>query len=146
MVLLDTLTTTNAVNGMNEIVFGLKDLITIGGGIVATVTAYLTLKFGFNAYKEASEKRFKDIETRNKEEKERLVKEYDEKIMNIKHGKNAVKKELDAKIDKLEEMTKLRIDKTQERLESFQRDNQQEFKQINEGLNKILGLLESQKK
>ena len=53
-----------------------------------------------------------------------------------------MKKELEQKMDKLEDVTNSRIDKTQERMESFQKDNQTEFKSINESLNKIIGLLD----
>ena len=117
---------------INNIVFGVKDLITIGGGIVATVTAYLTLKFTLDAFKTATEKEFTDIKSVS-----------DEKFLAVKHGKNAIKKELEEKIVDLKEMSMARIDKTQERMEGFQKDNQVEFKEINGKLNKILGLLEN---
>lgn len=128
--------------GVEGISFTVEHIITIVGGVVATLTAFLTLKLSFNAFKEATGVRFDVIETNYKNEVKRLTREYDEKLLNVKHGKNAIKKELSDKIDKLEEVTKLRIDKTQERMEKFQTQNQNEFKSINETLNKIVGLLE----
>lgn len=125
------MTLLQAVNGMTDVVFGIKDLITIGGGIVATVTAYLTLKFTLNAFQEATNKEFKEMK-----------KNYDEKLLNIKHGKNAIKRELTDKVDSLEVVMNKRVDKTQERMEGFQKENQVEFKDINGKLNQIIGLLE----
>lgn len=118
------------VNGM-DVVFGLKDTIMLVGGIVSLVITFLTLKLSFGAFKEAVNKEFKD-----------LKKNYDEKIMNIKHGKNAIKKELTEKFDSMEKVMNKRIDKTQERMESNQKESQAEFKEINGKLNQILGLLE----
>jgi len=129
------------VNGMTDVVFGVKDLITIGGGVVATVTAYLTLKLNMSAKEKADEKRFSDIEHNHTKEISELKQEHKEQVMSLNHGKNAIKKELEIKIDKLEEMTKSRIDKTQERMEKLHSDNQLEFKEINAKLNQILGFV-----
>jgi len=110
------------VNGMSEIVFGGKDLITIGGGIVATVTAYLTLKFNFNAHKDATEK-----------ENDRLK----EEMRTIKSTKKALKMEVFEKIKEVDEHNRARIDKTQVEMRQYKDKTEEEFKVINNNISKV---------
>ena len=123
------------INGMNDVVFGIKDLITIGGGIVATVTAYLTLKFNFNAHKEAQEK-----------ENVRLK----EEMISVKSTKKAFKADVLERIKEVDEHNRARIDKTQMEMSNYKNKTDEEFKQINSNIakvqsdtSKILGIVET---
>ena len=125
------------VNGMNDVVFGIKDLMTIGGGIIGVSTAYLTLKFKAEAKEKADEKRFDDIEKLYSKEIEEIKKHNTEEIMNIQNGKRSMKKELINLIDKESETARKRIDKTQLEMKAYSEKTDQEFKEINNSISNV---------
>jgi len=113
-------------NGM-DIMFNLGDLITLGVIIVPAIIGYTRLQG----------------KTKNNEDSiSSLLEKQKDDILHITNGKRAIKKDLIQMIEKESEVTKNRIDKTQERMEKLNDANQIEFKSINEKLNRILGLLE----
>ena len=130
------------ISTVNDVTFTLGNLITIGGGIIATLSAFFKLQYDQKGETKATIVRFETLE--KELEKQCLIS--DEKILHVTNGKRAMKKDLVGMIEKEAETTKARIDKTQERLERSDIKNQAEFKEINGSLNKIIGLLESQKK
>lgn len=113
-------------NGM-DIMFNLGDLITLGLIIVPAIIGYTRLQG----------------KTKNNEDSIlSLLEKQKDDVLHITNGKRAIKKDLIQMIEKESEVTKNRIDKTQERMEKLNDANQIEFKSINEKLNRILGLLE----
>jgi alpha-mannosidase len=113
-------------NGM-DIMFNLGDLITLGVIIVPAIIGYTRLQG----------------KTKNNEDSiSSLLDKQKDDVLHITNGKRAIKKDLIQMIEKESEVTKNRIDKTQERMEKLNDANQIEFKSINEKLNRILGLLE----
>lgn len=132
MVLLDS-----AINS-SEIVFGMKDLIQIVGGVLATASAYLTLKYEFKAYKSTTETKFLNMQKDYDKEVDKLK----EDIISSKRGRHAIKKELEEVIKERHEVTMKRIDKTQEEQKTYMTATNQEFKEINSKLDKIIGSLE----
>lgn len=113
-------------NGM-DIMFNLGDLITLGVIIVPAIIGYTRLQG----------------KTKNNEDSiSSLLEKQKDDVLHITNGKRAIKKDLIQMIEKESEVTKNRIDKTQERMEKLNDANQIEFKSINEKLNRILGLLE----
>lgn len=126
------------VNGMTDVVFGIKDIFTIGVGIIATVTAYLTLKFELKAFKEATQKKMDDIDKLHDKEVAILK----EDLMNAKRGRNAIKRELLDDIKDKNEMAMKRIDKTQSEMKEYVNTTNAEFKEINSKLDRILGKME----
>lgn len=135
MVLLD------AVNGM-DLVFGAKDTAMLIGGIVSLATAYLTLKFSFNAHKDATQVKFETM----KSEHYKDVAALKEETLNATNGRRAIKKEMMAALGEKFDVVNLRVDKTQEEIKTHKGEVQSEFKEINMNLNKILGILETQQK
>jgi len=135
MVLLDV------VNGM-DVVFNVKDTIMLVGGIVSLATAYLTLKFSFNAHKDSTQVKFENMQKEFDKELEIL------KIENTssKMGRHAIKKELIHLVGEKFDVANLRIDKTQDDIKEHKSVVQSEFKEINSNLNKIVGMLEAQQK
>jgi len=131
MILLD------AVNGM-DIVFGLKDTIMLVGGIVSLATAYLTLKFSFNAFKDATQVKFDTMKT----EHDKDVNSLKEEASHATNGRRAIKKEMIDIIGEKFDVVNLRIDKTQDDVKTHKTEVQSEFKEINSNLNKIIGMLE----
>jgi len=129
------------VNAMSDFTFTLGNLITIGGGAITTLTAFLKLQYDQKAEKEATRVRFETIEKEHQKEVSKL----EDNILHITNGKRAMKKEIMTMMEKESEMVKARIDKTQERMEENKKENQAEFKEINGKLNQILGLLENKK-
>jgi len=125
-VLMQVIHEPHAVNGM-DLVFGLKDVITIGGGIIATLTAFFTLKFGQKA---------------NEKEMETLK----DDIAAEKLTRHSMKKEIVNDSKERELVIHHRIDKTQEDFKIDREKTQEEFKAINHNLSKILGILENQPK
>ena len=114
------------VSGM-DLSFNLGDLITLGLIIIPAIIGYTKLQG----------------KTKNNEDSiSSLLEKHKEDILHITNGKRAIKKDLIGMIEKEAEITKNRIDKTQERMEKLNDSNQIEFKSINEKLNRILGLLE----
>jgi trans-2-enoyl-CoA reductase len=110
------------IKGMTDVVFGVKDLITIGGSVIATVTAYLTLKFEFKAHKDAYEK------------EANLLKE---ELLNAKNGRRAIEKKAAMDLKEKDELIQKRIDKTQEKLDKEIEKNTQEFNKINETISGV---------
>ena len=97
-----------------------KSMKSLGMMIAGTFAVQGILQFGralfrMNVEFEKTMSSVKAITNATDKEFKEMKKSYDEKIMNIKHGKNAMKKELTEKIDKLEKITNDRIDKTQAR-------------------------------
>jgi len=129
------------INGMTDLTFTLANIITIGAGVIATMTAFLKLQYDQRAESKATVVRFETTEKANDKE----IEELNNKILHVTNGKRALKKDLIGMIEKEAEVTKARIDKTQERMEVDKKENQAEFKEINGSLNKIIGLLEAQK-
>jgi len=120
--MLDLLQISQPINGMNDVVFGVKDLVTIGGGVVATVTAYLTLKFELKAH----------IETYGNQ-----IKSLKEDLMNAKNGRRAIEKNSIELLKEKDATIQKRIDKTQDKLEKEIEKNAEEFKQINSSISGI---------
>jgi len=133
--MLDLLLQAQPVNAMSDVTFTLGDLITMGGGAVATISAFIKLQYDQKSEAKATVVRFATME----KDHEKEVSGLDEKILHIQNGKRALKKDLIIMIEKEAEITKNRIDKTQERIEEDKRQNQIEFKEINKVLNQILG-------
>ncbi len=129
------------VSAMNDVTFTFGDLITIGGGAIATLTAFLKLQYDQRSEAKATIVRFETIEKESKKE----VNDLKDNILHVQNGKRALKKDLEATIEKQSELVKNRIDKTQERMEKNKEENQAEFKEINKQLNTIIGLLEAKK-
>lgn len=113
-------------NGM-DLTFNLGDLITLGVIIIPAIIGYTRLQ---------GKTKNNGDSIKNLEEKQK------DDVLHIQNGKRSIKKELISMIEKEAEVTKNRIDKTQERMEKLNDANQIEFKSINEKLNRILGLLE----
>ena len=130
--------TQQPINGMTDVVFGVKDIFTIGGGIIATVTAYLTLKFELKAFKEATLKKLDDVDKTHDKELNFLK----EELMNAKRGRNAIKRELLDDIKEKNETAMKRIDKTQLEMKEYVNTSNAEFKEINSKLDRILGKME----
>ena len=135
MVLLD------AVNGM-DIVFGVKDTAMLIGGIVSLATAYLTLKFSHNNFKDATNTRFETM----KSELGKDITKIEEAQLDATNGRRSIKKELLEVVKEKFDVANGRIDKTQEDMRVHKTEVTTEFKDINQNLNKIIGMLESQQK
>jgi len=110
------------IQGMSDVIFGVKDLITIGGGVIATVTAYLTLKFEFKAHKEAYEKEIVLLR---------------EELLNARNGRRAIEKKSAMDLKEKDDLIQRRIDKTQDKLEKEIEKNTQEFNKINETISGV---------
>lgn len=121
------------VQGMTDVVFGFKDLITIGGGLIATGGTILTLKLNAKATEKANEKRFKDIEERAAEDKTK----FHEELMNATNGRRAIEKKASMDLKEKDMLIQKRIDKTQDKLDKEIEKNAEEFKQINSAISGI---------
>lgn len=137
--ILDLLQVTQPINAMNDVTFTLGNLITIGGGFLVTVISFIKLQYDQKSDAKATVVRFETLEKENTKE----VEDLNNKILHVQNGKRAIKKDLIGMIEKEADVTKNRIDKTQERMEKDKAENQAEFKEINAKLNKIVGLLET---
>jgi gas vesicle protein len=126
------------INGMTDVVFGVKDLGIVVSGAIATITAWLTLKFSFNAHKDSTKVKFDTMEKEHTKEADTLKLE----ITAAKMGRHAIKKELVHLVSEKFDVANLRIDKTQEDIKEHKSVVQNEFKEINSNLNKIIGMLE----
>ena len=115
-----------AVNG-SDLFFGVKDVITLVVGIVGVSTAFITLKLGFKAEKEANKIRFET----NERENENALKLLREDLMYLKGNKKAQKVEFMEIIKEKDEMVRARIDKTQNELKDYATKTENEFKEIN---------------
>lgn len=127
------------VNAMNDVTFTFGDLITIGCGLIMTVSVFLKLQFDQKADSKATVVRFETME----KEHEKEVSDLKDNILHVQNGKRALKKDLIGMIEKETGVLNRRVDKTNERAEEDKKENQAEFKEINGKLNKILGLLEN---
>jgi len=125
------------VNGMSDVMFGVKDLITIGGGIVGVTIAFITLKHSHNSFKEAAEKEFKSIKAKSEEN----VKELKESILLASTKKNAMRMEFKEMIEKVDDITHKRIDAVRDDLKTYTNKTDVEFKALNASLSKIEGML-----
>jgi len=137
MILLDT-----AINGMTDVTFNVKDLGIVLSGAIATVTAWLTLKFSFNAFKEATQVKFDTMKT----EHDKDIAMIHESQLDATNGRRSIKKELMQALKEDKEMLNSKIDKTNEDLRIHKTEVTSEFKDINQNLNKIIGMLESSTK
>jgi len=139
--MLELLQVTQPINAIEGISFTLGNLITIGGGLVITISSFLKLQYDQKAEAKATIVRFETVE----KEYEKEISAISDNILHVQNGKRALKKDLEAQIDKQAEIVKNRIDKTQDRMEKNKAENQAEFKEINKQLNTIIGLLEAKK-
>jgi len=139
--MLELLQVTQQINAIEGISFTLGNLITIGGGLVITISSFLKLQYDQKAEAKATIVRFETVE----KEYEKEISAISDNILHVQNGKRALKKDLEAQIDKQAEIVKNRIDKTQDRMEKNKAENQAEFKEINKQLNTIIGLLEAKK-
>jgi len=130
--------TQQSINGMTEVVFGVKDIFTIGGSIIATVTAYLTLKFELKAFKESTLKKLDDIDRVH----DKFLAFTKEELINAKRDRNSIKRELLDDIKEKNDTSMKRIDKTQLEMKEYVNTTNAEFKEINSKLDRILGKME----
>jgi len=129
------------VNG-TDLVFGVKDMITLIIGIVGVSTAFITLQLNFKSFKDSVKVKFETME-----------KEYDKEVEALKiedtgakMGRHSIRKEVTQLVNDKFDVANLRIDKTQEDFKAHKTEVQSEFKEINMNLNKIVGMLEAQQK
>jgi len=132
----------DAINGMSDVVFGLKDLGIIVSGVVATIGTYWKMTYDFKAFKESTKVKFDTMEKDNNKEVDTLKLD----VTAAKMGRHANKKELIDLVKDKFDVANLRIDKTQEDIKIHKSEVQGEFKEINMSLNKIVGMLEAQQK
>jgi hypothetical protein len=107
----------DVVSGM-DLVFGIKDIITIGGGIIATLTAFFTLKFGQKS---------------NEKEMETLKSD----IAAEKLTRHSMKKEVVNDSKERELVIHNRIDKTQDDFKNENEKNSKEFSKINDTISGV---------
>jgi hypothetical protein len=132
------------VNGLEDVVFSLGNIITIGGGAVATLTAFLKLQYNQKAEEKATAVRFETIEKEYRKEINTVEKEYrkevetiNNSIVHVQNGKRALRKELLEIIKEKDEMTRARIDKTQSEMKAYSEKTDQEFKEINSSISNV---------
>jgi len=125
------------VSGMNDVTFTFGDLITIGGGAIATLTAFLKLQYDQRADSKATIVRF---ETMDKEMKGEFA-SLKESLIDAKTKKNSMRAELNGVIEKKDETTHKRIDAVRNDLKDYTNKTDQEFKELNAGLSEIKGML-----
>lgn len=99
-------------NAMTEATFTLKDVFYLLGLFAGGLTAWFKMQ-------------------RDKDKLETKIEHLDEKVINVKHGKTAMKKAFELEIEKI------KLEQKEDR-----EANKLEFKEINEKLNRILGLLQ----
>ena len=133
-----------------ESMVSLEFVITIIAGLIATGTAFLTLKFGHLKLKEKTEDKFETIEKQFSKEvndlKNELSKEVNDlkaEILSIKAGKNAMRKDMERKHEKAEKILHGRVDKLQTELKEDRINNNKEFNSINRELGEIKTGIES---
>ncbi len=112
-----------------EQVFTLKDVIYLGAFLISAVIGYTKLQSSTGA----NAKAIREMKSKHTDD-----------ILHIQNGKRAIKSELIIMIKEYNDITNKRIDKTQEKVEKMQSKSDAEFKEVNEKLNRILGLLEKQ--
>ncbi len=125
------------VSAMNDVTFTFGDLITIGGGTVATLTTFLKLQYDQRAEAKATIVRFETLE-------KELSKELDtikEVLMETKVKKNAMRAELNEVIEKKDAITHKRIDAVRDDLKDYSNKTDIEFKELNNGVSEIKGML-----
>ncbi len=120
-------------NAMNDVTFTLGNLITIGGGFVVTLSTFLKLQYDQKAEAKATVVRFETMEKENNKEIEKL----NDTIVHVQNGKRAMKKELLEIVKEKDEMTRARIDKTQNEMKAYSEKTDQEFKEINSSISKV---------
>jgi len=123
----------STVNGMSDVTFTLGNLVTIVGGIVATVTTFVTLKVNLSAKQKADEKRFKDLELLQ----DNAMKDVKEKLIEATTKKNAMRAEIDIKMEKHDEITHKRIDAVRDDLKDYRTTSDAEFKEINKTMSEV---------
>ena len=121
------------VNGMSDVTFTLGNLITIGGGALATASAFFKLQYDQKSETKATVVRFKTMEKEMSKEIEKL----NDTIIHVQNGKRSIKKELLEVIKEKDEMTRARIDKTQNEMKAYSEKTDQEFKEINSSISKV---------
>jgi gas vesicle protein len=117
------------INGMTDVVFGLKDVGIIVGGIIATLSAFLLLKGQVAGLEEKLQAQ------RTAFDKEIAKVEND--IAAEKLTRHSNKKEYMIALKEKEETIHKRIDKTQEDFKKAQDKTQEEFNKINETISGV---------
>lgn len=119
----------NQINGFDEVYFTVGNIVTIVLGIVSILGFFFALKYG--------QKNNQNEIIGLKELHEKDMKAMEEKIINQKNGKIAIKKELEKKIEEIDKHNRARIDKTQEEMKQYKDKTDEEFKQINNSINEV---------
>jgi hypothetical protein len=134
---------TPAVNG-GELVFGIKDVITLVLGILGVSTTFLTLQLNFNSHKEATKVKFDTIKKENDSKTETIEKDFEkeiksvrEELISVKSSKRAQKAEFMEIIKEKDAATRARIDKAQGDIKELTNSTNDEFKSINTNISDI---------
>ena len=125
------------VSAMNDVTFTFGDLITIGGGAIATLTAFLKLQYDQRSESKATIVRFETMEKEMKQQFSALT----ESLIDAKTKKNAIRAELNESIEKKDETTHKRIDAVRNDLKEYINKTDMEFKELNSGVSEIKGML-----
>ena len=123
------------INGMSDVTFTLGNLITIGGGALATATAFFKLQYDQKSETKATIVRFATMEKDHSKEVEKL----NGLFLQSQKAKRDMKAELLLKIEKESEISMKRIDKTQSEMKEYSNKSDAEFKEINSKLDQIIG-------
>jgi len=132
---MDLLQIAQPINAINDVTFTLGDLITIGGGAIVTITTFVKLQYDQKSEAKATLVRFDTMEKEQRKENDTLK----ENLLHVTNGKRTMKKEIIGLIEKNADISNVRIDKANQRMDEDRKQNQVEFKEINEKLNQILG-------
>jgi hypothetical protein len=136
--MIDTLLQITApINAINDVTFNFGDLITIGGGAVATLTAFIKLQYDQRSEAKATVVRFETIEKDNNKEIDSLK----ELLIEVKVKKNAMRAETTELIEKKDVITHKRIDAVRDDLKEYTNKTDLEFKELNNGVSEIKGML-----
>lgn len=119
------------VNGMNDLVFNLGDLITLGGLLVSIVGGWFKMK-------NDKDKIMLKIEALEVARKDADVK-YKEEILAAKNSRHSIRRESHEGDKEVIELMNKRVDKLQAELKEDRENNKKEFKEINEKLGRISG-------
>jgi len=117
------------VNGMTDVVFGLKDVGIIVGGIIATLSAFLLLKAQVGGLEEKLQAQATSFE--------KEITKVENDISAEKLTRHSNKKEMMTALKEKEETVHKRIDKTQEDFKKAQDKTQEEFNKINETISGV---------
>ena len=113
--------------------FTLANLLTIGGGVVATLSTFFKLKYDQKSHCESTHVRFETME-REYEKENKLLRE---ELLFLKGNKKAQKVEFMEIIKEKDEATRSRIDRTQQDVRDLNTATTNEFKLINTNISEI---------